>query len=177
MNGPGHELFSGAGFAEYQNSCIGGRDDLNAFQDGLKGCPLTDHIAVVVIEPDFVFEVKLLGSEPLLDVLELPVCQSVFHGDGNLSCDLHQKIDIFIRPNVARGPGEFERTERAIAGDQRNRAGRLAAQLHEPAVFRRGIAVHIHIVDHDRFAGRERLRRRHALEVDRPLPCQRAEPR
>ena len=73
MNGAGHELFSRAGFAQYQNSCIGGRDYLNAFQNGLKGGPLTDHVAVVMVEPDFVLQVKLLGSEPLLHLLELPV--------------------------------------------------------------------------------------------------------
>ena len=139
VNGAGHEFLSGAGFAQYQNSCIGGRDYLNAFQNGLEGCPLTDHVAVVVIEPDFVLQIKLLGSEPLLHLLELAVCKGVFHGDGNLSCHLHQKIDVFIRPNVAGGSGDFERPQRAIAGDQRNRAGRFAAQLDEPAVFRRGV--------------------------------------
>ena len=40
VNRAGHEFFSGAGFAENQNSGIGGRDDLNSFQNGLKGCPL-----------------------------------------------------------------------------------------------------------------------------------------
>ena len=138
VNGAGHELFSGAGFAQYQNSCIGGRDDLNAFQNGLEGCPLADHVAVVMIEPDFVLEIELLGSEPLLHFLELPVGQGVFHGDGNLSCDLHQKIDVFVRPNVAGSSGEFERAQRAIACDQRNRAGGLAAHFHEPADLRRG---------------------------------------
>ena len=117
MNGARDEFLSGAGFAQYQHGCIGGRDYLNAFQNGLESRPLTDHVAVVVVEPDFVLEVELLGSEPLLHLLELPIRQGVFHGDGNLSCHLHQKIDVFIRPNVAGGSGDFERPQRAIAGD------------------------------------------------------------
>ena len=177
VNGAGHELLSRACFAQYQNGCIGRRDYLNAFQNGLESRPLADHVAVVVVEPDLVLQVKLLGSEPLLYLLELPVRQGVFHGDGNLSCHLHQKIDIFVRPNVAGSSGEFERPERSIAGDQRNRAGGLAAQLHEPAVLGRGVA------SPDLHRARPRAcRSRAPLPLASPpgrcgpAPCQKAEP-
>ena len=54
MNSACHERSSGSGFTQEQNGCIGRRDDLNAFQNVLKGSPLTCHIAVLMIEPDLV---------------------------------------------------------------------------------------------------------------------------
>ena len=143
------------------------------FKTDWKAAPLTDHIAVIVVEPDLVFQVKFFGSEALLQLVELPIRQGVLHGDGNLSGDLHQEIDIFVRPNVGGGSGDFEGSQRAIASDERNRAGGLAAHLHESAESRRGVAVHIGIAHEHGFAGCERLVGGHSLRRNvRPLLCQ-----
>src|SRR5579864_6048015 len=66
VNGAGYELLSRPCFTQYQNGCIGGRHYLNAVQNRLESGALTDHVAVVMVEPDLVLEVDLLGSESLL---------------------------------------------------------------------------------------------------------------
>jgi hypothetical protein len=119
-----------------------------------------------VIEPDLVLEVELLGGEPLLELVELPVRQGILDGNGDLTGDLEQELDVIIRPGLAGSPGVIQRPERTIACDERDRPGRLAPQLHEAANLRRPVAVQIGLAYDSRFAGHQRLLRGQTFQVD-----------
>ena len=73
-----------------------------------------------MVEANLVFEIQFFGSEALLHLGQLPIRESIFHRDGNLAGDLHEKLDIAICPDVIRGPADFERSEGPVAGDQWN---------------------------------------------------------
>src|SRR4029453_4440096 len=75
MDCSGDEFLSRSGFPLDEDSRIGGRYDLKALYDRLKCRPFPDHVPDIMVEADFVFQVELLGSEPLLHLPQLTVAQ------------------------------------------------------------------------------------------------------
>src|ERR1022692_2324141 len=117
VNRPGHQLFSGSGFAQNENRRTGWRNNVHAPQDGLKRQSLPNHVPNVVVQPDLVLEVKLLRSEPLLHLGQLPVSKRILDGDGDLARDLRQEFDVFRSPDIIRHSRERQRSDRAVSRD------------------------------------------------------------
>ena len=82
---------------------------------------------------DLVFEVELFLAQLFLQLRDLPVRQTVLHGDGNLLRDLAEQLDIVRREGTVSQPAHVQGAEHAIAGEERDTAERLHAVLRAGA--------------------------------------------
>ena len=88
VDGARDQLLAGAGFAADQDGRIGGRDGFHLLQQRLERGAFADDLLEVVLGADFVFKIKLLLGQAVLESGDLLEGQRIFDGDGDLGGDL-----------------------------------------------------------------------------------------
>ena len=84
VNCASDHLFAGSRLALDEDCRVRRRNDSNALEHSFQPLTITNDFFEIVLEPDFVFQVKLLLCEPLLGLRYLPKFQGVFYRDGDL---------------------------------------------------------------------------------------------
>ena len=94
VDGAGDQLLAGTRLPLDEHGGVGRRDDLDLLQHLLQRRALADDLLEVVLGPDLLFEVQLLGGQLFLQLGNLPVRQRVLHRDGDLLRYLTQQLDV-----------------------------------------------------------------------------------
>ena len=121
----GDQLLAGAGLALDQHRRVGRRDDLDLLQHLPERRALADDLVEVVLGPNLVFEVQLLGAQLLLQLRDFSKRQPVLDRDGNLLRHLTEQLHIVCRKGVRTFAAEVQRPQRTIAREDRHAADGL----------------------------------------------------
>src|SRR5437588_12840274 len=81
VNCASNHLFAGTSLALDEDRRVRRCNDTNALEYGFQSRTVSDDLFEIVLEPDFVFQVKLMLREPLLGLRYLPIFQSVLYRD------------------------------------------------------------------------------------------------
>src|ERR1700730_10428709 len=94
MNGSRKQLLSGACLAINQDRRIRRRHRFHIFENSAQRRTISNDLSEIHFCADFIFQVKLLFGELVFELSNLPKGKRILHGNGNLICDLGQKLDI-----------------------------------------------------------------------------------
>src|SRR6185436_12715422 len=95
---------------------VGRRNDLNLLQNVPYRRAVADNLLEAVLRGDFVLQVELFLSQPVLQVRDFPKGDRVLDGDGDLSGDVAQQIDLGLRERLCAAARDIERAEHATPG-------------------------------------------------------------
>src|ERR1700688_1217995 len=99
VNCASDHLFTGTRLALNEDRRVRGRNDSNALEHSFQSGTVSNDLFEILLNPDFIFQIKFLLRQPLLGLRNLPIFQSVFYGDGDLVRYLRKE------PNISMGEG------------------------------------------------------------------------
>ncbi len=132
VNGAGDQLLAGAGFAQDQDRGIGGRHGGYLIQHFAETRIVADDLAEILLGADFIFQVELLFGQLVFELGDLLECGGVFDRDGGLRGHLGEEVDVGGREGVLFRAADVQRSEHAVARDQRNAAEGFEPRCHQP---------------------------------------------
>src|SRR5467141_908963 len=94
MNGSRNELFSCTSISINEHSRVCRSDRLHLLQHTAQRCAFSDDLREIHFAADFIFEIELFLGQLLFQLSNLPKGTRILYGNGNLICDLGQKLDI-----------------------------------------------------------------------------------
>jgi len=94
MNGSRNEFFSCTRISINEHSRVGRSDRLHLLQHTPQGSTFSDDLREIHFAADFIFEIELFLGQLLFQLSNLPKGARILYGNGNLICDLGQKVNI-----------------------------------------------------------------------------------
>src|SRR5882724_819983 len=94
MNGAGDQFLSRPRLAINQDRRVRRRYRFYMFEDFAQRGTVSNDLSKIHFRADFIFQIQLLFGELVFKPLNLPKGKCILHGNGNLVCDLSQKLDI-----------------------------------------------------------------------------------
>src|SRR6266576_497269 len=94
MNGSRNEFFSCTSISINEHSRVCRSDRLHLLQHTAQRCAFSDDLREIHFAADFIFEIELFLGQLLFQLSNLPKGTRILYGNGNLICDLGQKLDI-----------------------------------------------------------------------------------
>jgi len=120
VDGAGEEFFPSAGFAEEEDGGASGGGELDLGEGALERGTLADDFLKIEFTADFFLEVELFFGKFIFQRFDFLEGQGVFDGDGDLTGDLLEKLDILRGEGVDAAAGDIERAKGLPAGDERD---------------------------------------------------------
>src|SRR5260370_16387873 len=134
MKGSRNEFFSCTSISinEPSRVCHGKR--LLLLQHMAQLCAFSDDLREIHFAADFIFEIELFLGQLLFQLSNLPKGTRILYGNGNLICDLGQKLDIVAGERSVLIFDHTENPQNATSPDKRKDRNRshfgLRAVLH-----------------------------------------------
>src|SRR5216684_1807967 len=94
MNGSRNEFFSCTSISINEHSRVCRSDRLHLLQHTAQRCAFADDWREIHFAADFIFEIELFLGQLLFQLSNFPKGTRILYGNGNLICDLGQKLDI-----------------------------------------------------------------------------------
>src|SRR6267378_4310863 len=94
MNGAGDQFLSRPCLAINQDRGARRRYSFHMFEDFAQRGTVSNDLSKIHFCADFIFQIQLLFGELVFELSNLPKGKCILHGNGNLICDLRQKLDI-----------------------------------------------------------------------------------
>src|ERR1700740_3192558 len=128
MECPGDQLFSGACLSINEDGGISGCDRLNVFENAAQRHALSDNILEVKFAADFGFEIDVFLRELILEFGNLPIGESVFNRESDLTGDLPQERKIIFSEGVLPRTRNTQDAQHA-SPTQKRQAGKRVVSL------------------------------------------------
>src|SRR6267154_864322 len=94
MNGAGDQFLSRPRLAINQDRRVRRRYRFYMFEDFAQRGTVSNDLSKIHFRADFIFQIQLLFGELVFELSNLPKRKCILHGNGNLICDLGQKLNI-----------------------------------------------------------------------------------
>src|SRR6266853_1586799 len=94
MNGAGDQFLARACLSINQDRRVRRRYSFHMFEDFAQRGTVSNDLSKIHFCADFIFQIQLLFGELVFELSNLPKGKCILHGNGNLICDLRQKLDI-----------------------------------------------------------------------------------
>src|SRR6266481_638650 len=94
MNGASDQFLSRPRLAINQDRRVRRRYRFYMFEDSAQRGTVSNNLSKIHFRADFIFQIQLLFGELIFKLSNLPKGKCILHGNGNLVCDLGQKLDI-----------------------------------------------------------------------------------
>src|SRR6267143_6759519 len=94
MNGAGDQFLSRPRLAITQDRRVRRRYSFHMFEDFAQRGTVSNDLSKIHFRADFIFHIQLLFGELVFELSNLPKRKCILHGNGNLICDLCQKLNI-----------------------------------------------------------------------------------
>ena len=101
VDGPGNKLLARTRLPAYQDVRIRGRDLLHQLQKFQQAGTIPNDFVRIVFPPDLFLEVLFLRGQAYPRLVHLPVIQGVVNGNGDLTRNLPEEINVFLAPGGA----------------------------------------------------------------------------
>src|SRR6266481_8706058 len=99
-------------------------DRLHLLQHTAQGCTFSHDLREIHLATDFIFEIQLFLRELVFQLSNLPKRACILHGDGNLICDLGQKLDVVAGERIVLIFEHTECPQHAASADKTKNADR-----------------------------------------------------
>src|SRR5882762_5824834 len=129
MNGSRNEFFSCTRISINEHSRVGRSDRLHLLQHTPQGSTFSDDLREIHFAADFIFEIELFLRELVFQLSNLPKSTGILHGNGNLICDLRQKLDIVTVERIVLIFDHTEYPQHATSASKRKDADRSNVDL------------------------------------------------
>ncbi len=94
MNAARDQFLSRACLSVNQHRRVGRRDGFHSLEDSAQRSAISYDLGKIHFRADFIFQIELLFGELVFQFSNLPKGKCILHSNGNLICDLGQKLDI-----------------------------------------------------------------------------------
>src|SRR6266404_1996201 len=129
MNGSRNEFFSCTSISINEHSRVCRSDRLHLLQHTAQLCAFSDDLREIHFAADFIFEIELFLGQLLFQLSNLPKGTRILHGNGNLICDLGQKVNIVAVERIVLIFDHTEYPQHATSGNKRKNADRSNVDL------------------------------------------------
>src|SRR6266850_422729 len=119
MNGSRNEFFSCTSISINEHSRVCRSDRLHLLQHTAQRCAFSDDLREIHFAADFIFEIELFLGQLLFQLSNLPKGTRILYGNGNLICDLGQKLDIVAGERSVLIFDHTEYPQNATSADKR----------------------------------------------------------
>src|SRR5467141_1417628 len=129
MNGSRNKFFSCTSISINEHSRVWRSDRLHLLQHTAQRCAFSDDLCEIHFATDFIFEIELFLGQLLFQLSNLPKGARILYGNGNLICDLSQKLDIVTVERIVLIFDHTEYPQNATSASKRKDADRSGFSL------------------------------------------------
>src|SRR5260370_11029229 len=124
MNAACDQFPSRACLSINQHRRIRRRYRLHLFEDSAQRGAISNDLSKIHFRADFIFQIQLFFGELVFELSNLPKGTCILYGNGNLICDLRQKLDVVAGERSALIFDHTECAQHATAANKRKDADR-----------------------------------------------------
>src|SRR6266436_1029635 len=124
MDGPRDQFLSCTRVSIDEHGRVRRSDRFHLLQYTPQRSTFPDDLREIHFATDFIFEIQLFLRELVFQLSNLPKRACILHGDGNLICDLLQKLDVVAGERVVLIFDHTEYAQHATSADKRKDADR-----------------------------------------------------